>query len=169
MSYRLQQGLLLGLAMFAVPSAFAGEERSAGRAPSCLAAPDREFLDEVWAKVGRSSCLTCHKSGGDAEESSFLLRDPDRSPLADHAEILRHNRDAFARMARLNALACQLLIRVPSEDKIDFSKCRIALYPSRIALVSMGCPRCRKGHLQLHLIRYVFAPWPQSLIRITNR
>jgi len=32
-------------------------------------------------------------------------------------------------MARLNALACQLLIRVPSEDEIDFSKCRIALFP----------------------------------------
>jgi hypothetical protein len=32
-------------------------------------------------------------------------------------------------MARLNALACQLLIRVPSEGEIDFSKCRIALFP----------------------------------------
>src|SRR5215510_3952643 len=38
-------------------------------------------------------------------------------------------RRTIARMARLNALACQLLIRVPSEDEIDFSKCRIALFP----------------------------------------
>src|SRR5262249_37547774 len=37
-------------------------------------------------------------------------------------------RRTIARMARLNALACQLLIRVPSEDEIDFSKCRIALF-----------------------------------------
>src|SRR5262245_34571857 len=38
-------------------------------------------------------------------------------------------RRTIARMARLNALACQLLIRAPSEDEIDFSTCRIALFP----------------------------------------
>src|SRR5215510_14596732 len=37
-------------------------------------------------------------------------------------------RRTIARMVRLNALACQLLIRGPSEDEIDFSKCRIALF-----------------------------------------
>lgn len=62
---------------------------------------DAYFADEVWAKVGAQSCLKCHKSGGDAEDSQFVLRDPKRSQGAAQAEALRHNREAFAQMARL--------------------------------------------------------------------
>ena len=65
------------------------------------AAVDDFFNDEVWPKVGATSCLKCHKSGGDAEDSKFLLLDPRRSPEGGQPETLRHNRDAFARMARL--------------------------------------------------------------------
>ena len=61
------------------------------------------FADEVWAKVGVRTCLTCHKPGGDAEDSKFVLADPRRveGPARDAA--MRHNRDAFARMAGLKA------------------------------------------------------------------
>ncbi len=62
------------------------------------AAADVFFNDEVWPKVGAESCLKCHKAGGDAEESKFVLRDPKRAQ--DAAEALRHNRDEFAKMGR---------------------------------------------------------------------
>src|SRR5580698_83412 len=42
----------------------------------CTAAVDNFFEDEVWAKVGMRTCLTCHRKGGDAEESKFVLMDP---------------------------------------------------------------------------------------------
>ncbi len=58
---------------------------------------DSFFAHEVWAKVGAASCLKCHKTGGDAEDSQFLLRDPARHP---GPETLSHNLDAFARMGR---------------------------------------------------------------------
>ncbi len=45
----------------------------------CAAEPDAQFRDEVWAKVGVRKCLTCHKAGGDAEDSKFVLRDPRKS------------------------------------------------------------------------------------------
>jgi hypothetical protein len=54
------------------------------------------FADEVWAKVGERTCLNCHSSGGDAEESKFILRDPSLQP-----ELLKQNRQAFERMAAL--------------------------------------------------------------------
>ncbi|MEK6259195.1 MAG: hypothetical protein AABP62_11320 [Planctomycetota bacterium] len=76
-----------------------GEEPKPYNGP--CAAVDDYFLNEVWGKVGAQSCLTCHKTGGDAEESKFVLRDPKRSQGAAQEEVLRHNRDAFARMARL--------------------------------------------------------------------
>lgn len=68
---------------------------------SCAAASDRTFADEVWAKVGSQKCLTCHKVGGDAEKSEFVLRDPERSQDVDKVAALRHNRAAFERIARL--------------------------------------------------------------------
>ncbi len=67
----------------------------------CSAAVDKFFADEVWAKVGAQSCLTCHKAGGDAEKSKFVLLDPQRAQGAAQEAALRHNRDAFARMAKL--------------------------------------------------------------------
>src|SRR5829696_4853979 len=72
-----------------------GDEKPA--AP-CAGVVDDFFKDEVWVKVGAAKCVTCHKAGGDAEDSKFLLLDP-RKGNADAA--LRHNRDAFAKMARV--------------------------------------------------------------------
>ncbi len=67
----------------------------------CTAAVDKFFLDEVWAKVGAQKCLTCHKAGGDAEESKFVLLDPQRVTGNAHDDALRHNRNAFARIAKM--------------------------------------------------------------------
>ena len=64
------------------------------------AAVDDFFAEEVWAKVGAQSCLKCHKPGGDAEDSKFVLRDPQKAEGQARAETMRHNRDAFAEMAK---------------------------------------------------------------------
>lgn len=68
--------------------------------PACAAALDDYFTREVWPKVGAAHCVTCHKAGGDAEKSKLVLRDPAREPN-QHArdDALRHNRDAFAKLA----------------------------------------------------------------------
>jgi hypothetical protein len=67
----------------------------------CAAVADNDFANEVWAKVGARKCLTCHKAGGDAADSNFVLIDPTRKQGTDRDDAMRHNRDAFARMARL--------------------------------------------------------------------
>jgi hypothetical protein len=78
-----------------------GDEPKPYAGPGCIAAVDEFFRDEVWAKVGATTCLTCHKKGGDAEESKFILVDPRRSQGAAQEEALRQNRTAFAKMAAL--------------------------------------------------------------------
>lgn len=62
---------------------------------------DEFFAGEVWGNVGARDCLKCHKAGGDAEDSKFILRDPTRVEGAAQEEAMRHNRDAFAKMARV--------------------------------------------------------------------
>lgn len=65
----------------------------------CAAVGDSFFEDELWAKVGAQKCLACHRKGGDAEESKFLLRDPNKSEGPARDEAVRQNRAAFAKMA----------------------------------------------------------------------
>jgi hypothetical protein len=97
---------LLLAAVGAIVSANAAESPGAGasegsvqhRGPACGYAGDF-FQEEVWTKVAAHSCLKCHKVGGDAAGSELVLRDPARDPSAGRADSLRHNRDAFARMA----------------------------------------------------------------------
>ena len=72
------------------------------RPVGCAAVADNDFENEVWAKVGVRVCLTCHKAGGDAADSKFVLEDPRKKVGAAQADAMRHNRDAFAKMARLN-------------------------------------------------------------------
>jgi hypothetical protein len=69
-------------------------------APACGRAVDNYFADEVWAKVGARTCLTCHVKGGDAEDSKFILQDPRKREGAARDEAMRQNREAFAKMAR---------------------------------------------------------------------
>jgi hypothetical protein len=86
---------------------------------SCSAPVDRFFADEVWAKVGERTCLTCHKPGGDAEDSEFVLRDPSRSQGQARVADMRHNREAFAKMAALEAEGHQsrILLKVVGKLK----------------------------------------------------
>ena len=62
---------------------------------------DGYFLDEVWPKVAAQDCLKCHKPGGEAEDSEFLLRDPKREKDDTRDAALAENRAAFARMAAI--------------------------------------------------------------------
>jgi Protein of unknown function (DUF1592) len=91
--------------MLAVSTALIGAEpvnssTASGNAsrpgPAC-GAEDNFFHDQVWTKVGARSCLKCHKSGGDAEDSDFVLKDPSR----ESGGAMEHNRTAFTRMATL--------------------------------------------------------------------
>ena len=91
--------LTLFAALLVLPVGARGEEKS-HNGPACGRAVESYFADEVWAKVGAQSCLNCHKAGGDAEESKFVLRDPKRSQGMEQEEAMRHNRDAFERLAR---------------------------------------------------------------------
>jgi hypothetical protein len=65
----------------------------------CAAAGDNYFQDEVWAKVGARKCLTCHRKGGDAESSKFVLIDPRKREGTEREEALRYNHAAFIRIA----------------------------------------------------------------------
>jgi hypothetical protein len=78
------------------------DEKKPDPAMSCSAGvADDFFRNEVWVKVGVTSCLQCHKSGGDAEESKFILLDPKKSSGQAQDDAFRQNREAFAKMAKL--------------------------------------------------------------------
>ena len=96
---RSNLSILAGLAWLA--ASVHGAEVKPYSGAGCAAAVDILFTDEVWAKVGAQSCLKCHKTGGDAEDSKFVLRDPRRSQGQAEADAMRHNFDAFTQMARL--------------------------------------------------------------------
>jgi hypothetical protein len=84
----------------------------------CAAPMDNFFTEEVWVKVGAPSCLKCHKAGGDAEDSQFVLRDPRRSQGQAQADAMRHNQEAFTQMARLkDADQARLLLKVAGKLK----------------------------------------------------
>ena len=68
--------------------------RAAGESgPECPAV-DREFAEEVWAKVAERTCIKCHHPGGDAGESELVLH----NPLRDRAALAK-NRDQLQRLA----------------------------------------------------------------------
>ena len=72
------------------------------QSPACSAA-DTYFQEQVWTKVAAQHCLKCHKPGGDAEDSKFILQDPAKDPDPERRASLRHNRIAFSQMAALKA------------------------------------------------------------------
>ncbi|HVK10009.1 MAG TPA: DUF1592 domain-containing protein, partial [Gemmataceae bacterium] len=112
MSFRLTPFLVL-LAAFAF-----ADEKAPYTGTSCAAPVDDFFKDDVWGKVGSQICLTCHKTGGDAEESKFVLQDPGRVQGAARDAAMRHNRNAFARMARLKDKdQSRLLLKVVGDLK----------------------------------------------------
>ena len=76
--------VLFSLLSVAVAS---GQEKKID-APPCGRNVDDYFAKEVWAKVGNVLCVNCHKTGGDAEKSKFVLLDPRK--LQGHAQDGRH-------------------------------------------------------------------------------
>ena len=97
---RTVRSLALALLAGALVAARADDKQSLAPV-GCARAVDDYFKDEVWAKVGAAKCLTCHKKGGDAEDSKFLLLDPRKLDGAARDEAMRHNRATFARVAGL--------------------------------------------------------------------
>jgi hypothetical protein len=114
----LQHIRLLAIALvagFLSVAAGRGEEKSP-RPTGCAAAVDNYFEDEVWTKVGLQKCLTCHRKGGDAEDSKFILVDPRKSMGAARDEVMRQNRAAFAQMAMVKEHdKSRMLVKVTNE------------------------------------------------------
>ncbi len=91
-------GLVLGIVFHARAHS---DDQSPRPANVCAGGVDDDFEQELWAKVGIQKCLTCHREGGDAAESKFVLVDPRKSDTSARSGAMRYNRDAFARMARV--------------------------------------------------------------------
>jgi len=101
-AFSIPRATLFAFAAFMLTSmGIQGGEKALYTGGSCAAIPDDFFINEVWTKVASQSCLKCHKPGGAADEefSEFMLKDPDRSIGPARDEIMRYNRDAFARAA----------------------------------------------------------------------
>ena len=81
----------------AAPTRACAEEAAA----ACLRPSSDLFADQLWPKVVARTCLNCHAAGGDAAKSGLVLHDPARSTDAERPAILRHNRAAFTRLARV--------------------------------------------------------------------
>ena len=79
------------------------DEKSPCPGPDCVLVTDAWFAGEVWAKVGVTECIKCHKQGGDAEDSRLLLRELGLAKDAERKKLMTLNRDAFARVARLKS------------------------------------------------------------------
>lgn len=99
---------ILGCAIISASGILYAEEKTAREpapglpaAAQCSAAADPFFNEELWPKVVQRSCLTCHKAGGDAEDSEFVLHDPSRSVGAAQAAAIRHNHALLIRLAKL--------------------------------------------------------------------
>lgn len=86
------------LVLLLATCALAAEKPYTG--PACTAPMDEYFANEVWLKVGLKTCIECHKAGGDAEDSDFILLDPSKLPASAQEQTLRHNRQQFVDMAR---------------------------------------------------------------------
>lgn len=96
-----------------VASQARADEPKAYNGAGCAAAPDDYFRDEVWTKVVSQKCLTCHKAGGDAEETRLVLSDPEKSPPTEQPKVLRENRDVLVKMARVKeGKQFRLLVKV---------------------------------------------------------
>lgn len=95
------RSLLSALCLLSLLSAGGrGEDKKPYDGPACSRSVDDYFAKEVWANVGAVRCLQCHKRGGDAEESKLILQDPRKVQGHAQDDAMRHNRDAFSRLAR---------------------------------------------------------------------
>ena len=79
-----------------------------------LSASAVDFESEVWTKVASRSCLKCHKAGGDAEDTRFVLLDPAVSKATDW---LQQNQATLSRIAKLRKNSQPLmLLKVTDEE-----------------------------------------------------
>src|SRR5688572_13292673 len=100
MSFAARSLVLLLCCLLTHTAPAPGEEPRPYSGAACGRGLDDYFSREVWPKVGSLLCVNCHQEGGDAEASKLILKDPRK--LQGHAqdEALRHNREAFTRLAR---------------------------------------------------------------------
>ena len=98
--------LLMALPILAMVTPLAG-------ADDLQPQPDRFFVEEVWAKVGELSCLECHREGGEAEESSFILRQTIPLQGKSLTKANAANYEAFREMARPRKDGSPKLLRKP--------------------------------------------------------
>ncbi len=105
--------LLVFFPLLAWATAARAGDQKAYTGVACGRNADDYFVREVWPKVASAMCLNCHKQGGDADGSQLILRDPNKVQGHARDEVLRHNRDAFARMAlRKHKDRSRLLVKV---------------------------------------------------------
>ncbi len=95
-----RHAILLGMILVTPSATSRGDEPASQPTVSCLV-PANDFNNTVWFRIGVQKCLTCHKTGGDAAESQFVLVDPNKVEISSRVEALQQNRTAFARMATL--------------------------------------------------------------------
>jgi len=74
-------------------------EKDSYAGAGCASPVDDYFINELWAKVAVQTCLECHKSGGDAEDSNLVLIDLAKVAGDERDRALRANRDQFRSMA----------------------------------------------------------------------
>src|SRR5262245_34962365 len=114
-----QNGRFLAFALvagLASPAAVSCDDKQPRPQVGCAAVVDNYFADEVWAKVGVPKCLTCHRKGGDAEDSKFVLIDLRKSEGSARDEAMRANRAAFAHMAAIKEKKdSRMLLKVVGE------------------------------------------------------
>ena len=101
MSFEARSAVLVLCSLMACSAAARGEGKEAYPGPACSRNLDDYFAKEVWPKVGSVLCVNCHKQDGDAEGSKLMLQDPRKVQGHAQDEALQHNREAFARLARV--------------------------------------------------------------------
>lgn len=72
-----------------------------------------DFTDEIWVKVGAKSCIKCHKNGGDAEETRFILQDP---ALSTGEEWRARNWAMFQKVGKLRKDGKPLVLLKVTEE-----------------------------------------------------
>lgn len=104
------------LVALVLPAIAYGDDKPSPPRMGCAAVLDTSFEEGVWAKIGVRKCLTCHRQGGDAERSKFLLIDPRKSEGTARDDAMRHNRAAFTRMATVKEKErSRMLLKVVGE------------------------------------------------------
>jgi hypothetical protein len=81
--------------------------------------PDGYFVDEVWGKVGELSCLKCHNSSGEAEDSRFILRETIQLNGTDLQNAHDANFKVFEKMARMRKAGQQARLLLKPVGELD--------------------------------------------------